>query len=266
MTAPVLETISPETAKLWLEMANRTNRPMRTMHVSDLAQSIRKGQWRQTHQGVAFSADGELLDGQHRLAAIVEAGIPVAMWVWRGMHQSTMGVIDTGLKRSLSDRVMMPRRTIDVIAYYHRVLGNIHQPTADDIGPYKAAFLNTIIGLQEYCGAVSKRMTAAPVRAAAVICAIDRSREFSFKTYRAVALRHSEEYTPITHSFCRQVERIRTIGHPERNEIFCKSLRIFDQAYATLSTATVKNVDASMEGARSRIERILERAARGLTA
>ncbi len=40
---------------------------------------MREGHWDTTHQGIAIASDGTLVDGQHRLLAIVESGVTVRM-------------------------------------------------------------------------------------------------------------------------------------------------------------------------------------------
>jgi hypothetical protein len=56
-----------------------------------------------THQGIAFSSSGALVDGQHRLAAIVEAGIPVEVMVFTDVADGSFDVLDTGKRRNAAD-------------------------------------------------------------------------------------------------------------------------------------------------------------------
>lgn len=64
---------------------------------------MRNGKWRLTHQGIAFDEFGHLSDGQNRLMAIVEAGVPVRMWVFRGVPRESMDAIDIGKNRTAAD-------------------------------------------------------------------------------------------------------------------------------------------------------------------
>ena len=64
--------VTPLLAKKWLER-NTDNRDIRPSVVTGLAESITRGEWVLSHQGIAFAKSGRLLDGQHRLLAIVEA-------------------------------------------------------------------------------------------------------------------------------------------------------------------------------------------------
>lgn len=68
--------VTPEMAYDWL-VHNTNNRDLRPLDVLYLKQCILSGNWRVTHQGIAFYADGELADGQHRLNAIADAGVGV---------------------------------------------------------------------------------------------------------------------------------------------------------------------------------------------
>jgi hypothetical protein len=100
------ETITPEQAAKWLHPTiNRDNRDVRDSHVAALAQQIMDGNWQVTHQGIAFATSGRLLDGQHRLNAIVRAGVAVPMQVSRGMNEEAFKVTDCGLKRAAYDRI-----------------------------------------------------------------------------------------------------------------------------------------------------------------
>ena len=96
--------ITRELAQKWIER-NVSNRPVRREHVRSIAAMILRGEWRDDHPGVIlFDEDGKLLDGQHRLLAIIEAGIPVMARVECGAKPEVREYIDTGKVRTLYDR------------------------------------------------------------------------------------------------------------------------------------------------------------------
>ncbi|KMV19641.1 hypothetical protein ACT17_06275 [Mycolicibacterium conceptionense] len=97
-----VETITPERAAELLE-ANTTNRPLSTGTVQTFADAMRRGEWRVTHQGIAVGSDGVLVDGQHRLAAVIEAGVPVDLTVFTDVDPTTFGVLDIGKRRNAAD-------------------------------------------------------------------------------------------------------------------------------------------------------------------
>ena len=64
--------ITPDMAKKILAHRNKNNRPLRYTHLEKLSNAIEKDEWKVTHQGLAFDKDGNLIDGQHRLAAVLQ--------------------------------------------------------------------------------------------------------------------------------------------------------------------------------------------------
>ena len=97
-----VQTITPERASQCLA-ANTTNRPVSKAVVRSFAQAMRRGEWMVTHQGIAFDTRGVLVDGQHRLAAIIEADRPVELTVFTEVGEGTFDVLDTGKRRSAAD-------------------------------------------------------------------------------------------------------------------------------------------------------------------
>ena len=95
--------ITPDMAKKILAHRNKNNRPIRYTHLEKLSDAIEKGEWKVTNQGIAFDADGNLIDGQHRLAAILQTRQTVKMMVATNMDAGIFDVVDTGSKRSTGD-------------------------------------------------------------------------------------------------------------------------------------------------------------------
>lgn len=104
----LVETITPKQAQKYLQF-NTNNRHLRKTLVSQYAKDMALGNWKLTHQGVAFNCDGTLLDGQHRLAAIVESGVTVQMLVARGVDSRNQLVMDDHAKRSAGDALSLAR-------------------------------------------------------------------------------------------------------------------------------------------------------------
>lgn len=65
-------------------------------HVDDLARAMLRGEWLATHQGMAMSnrGDGLVLDGQHRLWAVVRSGVPCVFTVARGVPDEAFSKMD----------------------------------------------------------------------------------------------------------------------------------------------------------------------------
>jgi hypothetical protein len=73
--SPEWRVVTPEYAE-WLLSRNEHNRRVRPTHVDFLARVMTDGQYEPTTDGVGVRKDGQLTNGQHRLAAIVKCGIP----------------------------------------------------------------------------------------------------------------------------------------------------------------------------------------------
>jgi hypothetical protein len=103
--------VTPEQAAAWLEN-NFVNRPLKDDVVQAYARDMVNGVWVPTHQGVAFNDANALIDGQHRLSAIVLTGLTVRMMVTYGLpakikdrEMTTMDAVDRGRTRSVADQL-----------------------------------------------------------------------------------------------------------------------------------------------------------------
>jgi hypothetical protein len=76
--------VTPEMAQQWLDNGGK-NRKLSKLHVNRLAQEIVKGRWVFNGQTISFSAEGKLLDGQHRLNAVIQSGVTIPMSISFGV-------------------------------------------------------------------------------------------------------------------------------------------------------------------------------------
>ena len=94
--------VTPEMAAKMLE--NKVNNRRLLNHtVDNYADQMKRGQWRLTGQGLSFSYDGKLLDGQNRLAAVIKANRTIEFLVILGVDETAFDVYDSGKIRSSSD-------------------------------------------------------------------------------------------------------------------------------------------------------------------
>src|SRR5262245_54162495 len=111
-----VETITPDRAQRLLlktEQLGFTNRGLRRYHIDKLAHAMSLGQWRVTHEALALNKEGGVLDGQHRLHAIVQSDVPVDMLVIRDAEPESFAVVNTGTARTTADSLK--------VAGYHDV-------------------------------------------------------------------------------------------------------------------------------------------------
>lgn len=103
--------VTPAIAELWLRR-NFNNRPMRVDTVRAYAREMRNGKWLPNHQGICFNLKDELIDGQHRLQAVVMSGVTVRMMVTfnmpikvKGTRMTGMDTVDRGNTRTVADQL-----------------------------------------------------------------------------------------------------------------------------------------------------------------
>lgn len=94
--------ITPAYAAELLKM-NTNNRAIRQSKVDALAESMRKGEWELSNDAITISEGNVLLNGQHRLMAVVKSGVPCNFIVYTGAPDSTLDIMDTPSLRKVSD-------------------------------------------------------------------------------------------------------------------------------------------------------------------
>jgi hypothetical protein len=98
--------VTPELATLWLEK-NENNRRVRPSVVPGYARDMAAGRWDVNGETIKFDVNGVLLDGQHRLMAVLMAGVPVEMLVVTGLPPEARETVDAGVARTAADVLSM---------------------------------------------------------------------------------------------------------------------------------------------------------------
>jgi hypothetical protein len=98
--------ITPDIAAAWLDK-NISNRKRNKRHVDKYARDMASKAWRLTGDAIRFDDGGNLIDGQHRLAACVQAGMPFESVVIYNLRADVTSTIDTGKPRTMSDVLTM---------------------------------------------------------------------------------------------------------------------------------------------------------------
>lgn len=126
----VTRLVTPVMAKAMLEK-NENNRPISRQVVTMMARDIKSGNWTASTDCIAFDTNGVLINGQHRLSAIIMANTPVELDIKYGVPHDA--IIDKGRTRSTGDSLYMrgvlskelSRQSIMAIAKrYLIILGN----------------------------------------------------------------------------------------------------------------------------------------------
>jgi hypothetical protein len=97
--------INPPTAEQLLnsEFTAVTNRAKSDPHVAKLRRDMETGRWYLICQGMSIDRNGNFMDGQHRLQAIVDSGVTIETSVMRGVDPAAVSAIDETRKRTFPD-------------------------------------------------------------------------------------------------------------------------------------------------------------------
>lgn len=98
-----IASIDARMASAILAHCNSRNRPISRISVAFLASEIAGGRFRDSGQGIGFDRNGVLVDGQHRLKAVEETGIPIVTTINYGLDPEVFASIDTHKQRRASD-------------------------------------------------------------------------------------------------------------------------------------------------------------------
>lgn len=96
-----IRTITPDEARRLLAK-NKGNRPISESHVALFAGEILKGRWALNGSSIVLNGD-RLIDGQHRLHAIIRANKPIQTVIVEGVSSDVFDTIDVGKKRKTAD-------------------------------------------------------------------------------------------------------------------------------------------------------------------
>ncbi len=144
--------VTPDMASQWLEQ-NKHNRRMSIRTVRRYAHDMLNKQWQITGDAIRFDEDRNLIDGQHRLKACVQANVPFETVVIYSLPSSVQNVLDSGKSRSASDVLQLNGVANSVsAAATARILLNERDGDSGNISGY-GAFTNAdvLAMLKKHC-------------------------------------------------------------------------------------------------------------------
>lgn len=102
----IVITITPEKAATWLRKGGK-NRKVSQAHVQTLVREMLGGRWSLNGETITFSQNGELLDGQHRLHAVMQSGCTIQSLVTFGINDPrAWQTIDTNQRKRGSYQIL----------------------------------------------------------------------------------------------------------------------------------------------------------------
>ena len=140
-----IEMLSGTVAAVVFKQHNGANRDLSLAKAREYQQAMERGEWKETHQGIAFDIEGKLIDGQHRVAAVALSGKQMRFVVYRGADRTIIDAIDQSKPRKahealklagIDDAQEKERIARATMEYAAKVGGSTLKPTVIQIEQY----------------------------------------------------------------------------------------------------------------------------------
>lgn len=127
----VIKTITPKDAEYILQR-NEGNRKLRKQTMKKYASIMEAGNWIVTPEAIVISKTGRLLNGQHRLSAVVDCGRPVDFLVAENVSDDVFHAIDRGATRTVADALRVDKKTTEVARLAAHIAYGTHPAMVSD--------------------------------------------------------------------------------------------------------------------------------------
>lgn len=95
--------VTPEMALDWLTRNGTSQRKIKKNHLASLVEDLNAGRWRLNGEPIILDDQDQLINGQHRLNASIETGVPILTLVVRGLPAEVYTTMDITSKRTSAD-------------------------------------------------------------------------------------------------------------------------------------------------------------------
>lgn len=261
-----IETITPKQATAMLAahaaaVANNElaqNRPVSAHHVSALAAAMAAGEWRCTHQGILIGANGAIVDGQHRLIAVVRSGTTITSMVSRMSEVAGARALPIDIRaktRAASwiygvdpSRWEAARALVVLAAQPLTATRLIGEDATHSATLRVAERINTLPELvRARCGGITTAQIRAMVWLAMTRQRTRDAQEELAAQYAAAVNRQVDKLWPRVASFTMQVLAVRSRGHDmDRDEQIIRAWRTFNAGPADRNRCKVSIRDAEV--------------------
>jgi hypothetical protein len=237
-----IEWITPERAAALLARAENVRR-IKAWWVADLASYITRGTFQLTPDGLVLDVQGILRNGQHRLQAIVAAGIGTWMWVFRDCTEDEVRALDRGVGRVISEVLGESRPIMDPLGLLIRLVTDHRRP---DAAMYQEALrgpAGTLLRalVQDVRAAPFYSCSAMKVGAITVIKRDPSAAEYVNELYRDLQHFRVERMPPVALALVRQQNKGVAVGSTAQTDTLARALAVYDPAKRDLERITVKN-------------------------
>ena len=255
-----VEKITPELASEYLGK-NTNNRTIRSGRVDELSGVMSRGEWMLTHQGIAFAKNGELIDGQHRLLAVVKSGVTVEMMVTRGCSPETFKALDLHSKRTVGDIFHITKEYSAALGFIARCVYGEKMCGPEQIqsimGTELGRTCDMLLGHKSARAAVTKTSW---VVGCAITC-VNGDADYAKRLYDDLRFCNLDNIPPIGAVFLKNTMngtiRLATC-FSARRENLAKALSLFDREKAKNVILRPVSISAAMDALRTALPEIYD--------
>lgn len=256
-----LEVITPDKARQYLSLQKSNFRKVSYGRVRRYAQEMKAGKWRVNGEGIHFDLQGNLVNGQTRLRACIEANVPFTTLVVRDVEET--GLYDKALSRTQAQElksrgILIKTIEIGALNFIYRTVFNTKDTPTETINCYIEDHLDE---LKRFSSAVRSKTTndgSPVVNSGCLACA------YALYKTNVVSLETIESFFGVANSGnsvgCEEpspalvARRVLSRKHHQHDKdraenfyIILMAMKDFQNKRARLKDYTTKNVDLYKE-------------------
>lgn len=195
---------TPELASEFLRKHNFGNRSIRPYVIKKYAKSMSDGDWVLSPEPLALSTDGRLLNGQHRLSAVIASGVACDFYVAHGFDDNVFSVLDRGATRTAYDALAADRKLTHAASMLAKINVASGPITDGDIRDAMQIIQPTYEILNKYSNSNAALFGSASFRLAALARVMGGASESqTFQLYADLVNGKIEDMPPVGHSAVR---------------------------------------------------------------
>src|SRR5579872_3737284 len=218
-----IELISPERADQLLAR-NEGNRQLRPQRVAFFAGIINRDEWRLTSQGISISPTGRLLNGQHRLAAVVASGRTVPIQITYDEPEENFALLDTDmLLRRAGDFLGCESKIAEVSKLIAELAYPAHVRTVECLRKVHTVFGPAARKVFSACPTTKRAVSAAAVRTAAAIRITRGEESYVLPLWEKIGRLDMNDLPPVAQSFLRQAFDTARVTSRNRLDFLCRA-------------------------------------------
>lgn len=244
-----IELVTPEVASRLLEN-NEGNRRIRPSVVTKYAAAMLHGNWKVTPEPIVISSTGRLMNGQHRLHAVIKAGVSISLFVVRGVDVALFEALDRGATRSAADALGIDKKLAEVCRLAAIINKNRAIKSGNNVLDSEIKEMADVLGdehssLMSACRTTGKTFSSAPFRLAATVRTLaGEDADYIHSLYRNMVLANVSQLPPIAQSLLGAIvsgRLLRGAGFEAQKDMLARAWVLFDKSKMNLVKIQVKD-------------------------